>query len=1050
MRSLFGNCSVAVKRRPQNNNTYLQATSSISLTRCKERLHEQLHSLSATRPPPRHRNIQDGRRRDFRAWQIRRSVPLDRDVTDGRSTWRPNDVSSAGERQQLGSLFFPPFRLDPADARLWRGKRSVSLKPKSFAVLHHLLINAGRLVTKDELLDAAWSGVHVGDAVIKTTIKEIRLALSDAAKTPRFIATVHRRGYRFIARVQSGGASVPADSPSARRRHPLPLGSPGTSSLQPLLGRESELARLQGVLAEALEGGRRLVLVTGIPGIGKSALLEAFMASLAGRQDLWLARGECLPQAGPAESYLPVLEAFGLLCREAGAAPVKSALARHAPLWLAQLPTLLTEPELEALQQRIGASGGPERMLRQMAEAVEVLTAERLLVLCIDDLQWSDRATLELIDMLARRQPKARLLLVGAYRSDEVVDARHPLLILKQDLQIRGRCAELALGPLPAAAVAQYCAQRLGTDEPSSLRALPTLVHERSGGHPLFMTAIVDEIVRREVVVQQPGHRALKAVLDDAAGSVRGFVAGEFDRLDPDRQRLLEAASVAGREFSVAALAAALMTDAEEVEAAATELARRQQFLCALPAAPSSGSDASARFAFRHDIYREVLHDRLTPGRRSILNRRLGDWLESTRGEMAGEIAGSLAIHFEECGKWLRAARYYRLASEQAQRRHAPREAAAHARRGVACSHRAPLGQEQIREELLLQQALSVAVITSDGFAASELSQVYSRATELCSEAEDIENAVPVLCGLWNLALNQGHGRRASELADQLLSLAEKSSATVPLLQAHLVAAQTRFFHGQPAAAESHLVRSLTLYDRVSHRHLVDVYGEDPGVVARLAAGWVAWLLGQPARARQQIDDALSSSHSLGHPFVLGQALWCSAIVHQHAGEVDATRGDAEALIQLCRKGRINLWLGGARALRGWAVARQGRGGKGLAQLRRGINHWRSTGTLWMVPYYLGLYADALIQQHAVEEATGILTEAFAIGDATGEQWYDAELHRLAGEAAWRGGDRGGAADHFQRSLETARRQGAQAWELRAKECLEQARQLPADEASTI
>jgi DNA-binding winged helix-turn-helix (wHTH) protein/predicted ATPase len=974
-------------------------------------------------------------------------------MIDSHSARRSTDASSAGEEQPTESLVFPPFRLDPADARLWRGKRIVALKPKALHVLHHLLINAGRLVTKDELLDAVWSNVHVGDAVIKTTIKEIRLALSDQAHAPRFIATVHRRGYRFIGRVQKNGNSVPAGAPSDRPQQPVLLGPARPLSLPPLIGRDIELTRLHGVLAEALDGGRRLVLVTGIPGIGKSALLEAFMASLAGRQDLWLARGECLPQAGPAEPYLPVLEAFGLLCREAGAAPVKAALVRQAPLWLMHMPTLLTDPEIEALQRRVGANGGPERMLRQMAEAVETLAAERLLVLCFDDLQWSDRATLDLIDALARRQPKARLLVVGAFRSSEIVDARHPLLVLKQDLQIRGRCVELALEPLQAAAVAQYCAQRLGTDDLASLRALPTLVHERSGGHPLFMTAIVDEMVRREVVVQQQGHSALEAVREFVAlGSVRGFLRGELDQLEPDWQRLLEAASVVGREFSVAALAAAAMTSAEEVEVAATELARRQRFLHAMPAAtaPAPGGDVTARFAFRHDIYREVVYERLTPGRRGILHRRVGDWLESTRGELAGETTGTLAIHFEECGEWLRAARQYRLASEQAQRRHAPREAAAQARQGIACSRRAPSGQEQIREELLLQQALSVALITSDGFAAAELSQVYSRSGELCNRAEDTENAVPVLCGLWNFALNQGHGRRASELADQLLSLSEKSPASAPLLQAHIVTAQTLFFHGKPSAAEPHLVRALALYDPDAHRHLVDVYGEDPGVLVQLAAGWVGWILGQPARSRQQIGDALRLSRDLGHPFVLGQALWCSAIVHQHAGEVDAARGDAEALILLCRKAGIKLWLGGARALRGWAVARQGRGGKGLAQLRRGINHWRLTGTLWMVPYYIGLHADALIHQHAVEEATGLLTEAFAIAGKTDEQWYDAELHRLAGEAAQCGGDEERAAEHFQRGLEIARRQGAQTWEHRAKECLEQARQLPADEASTI
>src|SRR5262249_15285939 len=95
-------------------------------------------------------------------------------------------------------ILFGRFRLD-ADGQLWQGNDLIPIRPKPFAVLSFLLERAGRLVTKDELLDAIWPDVSVGEAVLKKTVGEIRDALSDEPKSPGYIETAHRRGYRFIA-----------------------------------------------------------------------------------------------------------------------------------------------------------------------------------------------------------------------------------------------------------------------------------------------------------------------------------------------------------------------------------------------------------------------------------------------------------------------------------------------------------------------------------------------------------------------------------------------------------------------------------------------------------------------------------------------------------------------------------------------------------------------------------------------------------------------------------------------------------------------------------
>lgn len=349
------------------------------------------------------------------------------------------------------------------------------------------------------------------------------------------------------------------------------------------------------------------------------------------------------------------------------------------------------------------------------------------------------------------------------------------------------------------------------------------------------------------------------------------------------------------------------------------------------------------------------------------------------------------------------------------------------------CAHPgAPASAERGRRELLLHQTLAVALITAKGFAAPELAAVYTRAGELCHEVDDPETLVPMLCGWWNLAVNQGDFDRASAVADELLALAERRPEPVPLLQAHVVVALTQFFTGEPVAAGRHIEDGLALYDVQHHRQLTDVYGEDPGVVGRMLAGWVQWMVGCPDQACRHSDDGLRLSRELGYPFGIAQALWARTIIDQHCGDVDRVRERAEALIRLCREADIALWLGGGRILRGWALAQQRRVGPGVAQLRRGLDAWRATGTAHIVPYYLALLAEALAQGGASEAALTALAEAQAVAEKTGERWYEAELHRLTGVVAFQKGALPAAEASFQHALEVARRQQARSLELRA------------------
>ncbi len=292
------------------------------------------------------------------------------------------------ENQNTACLF-GPFRLDKENERLWRKKQPIALKPKAFAVLCYLVERPEQLVTKEELLDALWSNTVVSEGILKFCIREIRTALQENAKAPQFIETVHRRGYRFVKPVRSARPIQLVQSPEPNGQRPdFPPPNPQPPA-PVLVGREEELSFLHKQLKQALRGQRQLIFVAGEAGIGKTALIETFNQRAQLTEELWVGHGQCVEQYGVGEAYLPVLEALGRLCRQPDGQRLITLLHQHAPTWLEQMPALLSATEYAALQER-GRGTTRERMLREMAEAVEAFTAERPLVLILEDLNWSD------------------------------------------------------------------------------------------------------------------------------------------------------------------------------------------------------------------------------------------------------------------------------------------------------------------------------------------------------------------------------------------------------------------------------------------------------------------------------------------------------------------------------------------------------------------------------------------------------------------------------------------------------------------------------------
>lgn len=618
---------------------------------------------------------------------------------------------------------FPPFRLDQTNQCLWRYDERILLPPKVFSLLQLLVENAGRLVTQEQILDGLWKDTYVQPEVLRKYILEIRRVLEDPPKNPRFIATYPKRGYQFIAPVRD----VTADEAVAngRRTERTPLGGN-------VVGRRRALEALNAYLEAAEGGSRQIVFVTGEPGIGKTTLADAFQCQCEAR-GLRVARGQSMEGFGGKEAYYPVLDALGHWMAGADSETVVETLARLAPAWLVQFPGAVKAERREALQREIlGATR--ERMVREFCEAIESLTAQEPLILILEDLHWVDSSTLDLISALGRRRAAAKLMLVATYRPVEVILSGSPLKSLKQDLLVHRLCREIALERLTEGEVEEFLTTRFAAS--GLARLLASVIHRRSDGNPLFMVALVEQLIEKGLIREEHGGWLSTERLDrldsDIPETLRQMLEAQIEELDAREQSVLRAASVAGRRFSAWAVSAALADDPSRVEEICEGLALRRQLLLRSGAQELPGGSASAQYEFRHNLYREALDAHLPASQRRQFHLQIARRMEGLIDAGDASVAAELASHFQAGHDYRRAIHYLILTAGNAARRYAHTESVELLRQALELlPHIAPESRAALEIQIL--ERISNAL-----YAQGEMEQsgdVDQRAAELSAQA---------------------------------------------------------------------------------------------------------------------------------------------------------------------------------------------------------------------------------------------------------------------------------------------------------------------------
>ncbi len=895
----------------------------------------------------------------------------------------------------------------------WQGARA---SPDAMALQVRMGLHTGRAAVGESSASHERDAVVVGDNVTRAIVlqKHARSgAILCSEATARLVQrVVHLKPIPLVP-VDGHATSGRIYEVLGQRLRRAPAVPHTARARTPFVGRARELATLHAVWAHVTRGQGHVVGVVGESGMGKSRFVAEFRRSLRSELHTYV-QGHCVSY-GQAMAYQPVLALLRHACGLAnGDRPaVIAAKVQH------RLQEVSMDPAIAApyLLHLLGSASESERLAGLSPEEYYASTFAVLmqlslqssrrcpLVIEVEDLHWIDATSEAWLAALAERLAGMRILLLVTFRP-----GYHPPWMGKS------YATQVALSRLTPHDSAQVVHALLPAPQMS-----PVLLHEivtKADGNPFFLEALT-----RSVAEQGTPHTPL--VLPD---TVHAVLTARMDRLAPVTKRVLQTAAVIGKEvpFSLLAAVTTLSKEALSQSLAQLQAAELLHETCLVP---------ESVYTFKHVLIQETAYHALLESTRRQQHLQIAQVLAERFATTAAQEPAWLAHHYTEAGGAEQAIPYWQQAGQRAVDRSAHAEAIAHFAQALALLGTLPETPARARQELTLQCSLGVQLATR-GAATPEVERTYARALELCQQVGNAQALFPVLYGLSRLYKKRGKLRRARDLGEQLLVLAQHQGDSALLLRGHSILGDTLLWLGEFPAARAHLEQGLAVYDPQQHDTHDLLYEADPWLGCLGALSMTLWFLGYPDQALQRSTEALAQAHELSHPYSLARVLVDAAYLHWFCREWSRLRERAEALRALAAAHGFAELYARATYRYGLALVKHGQVAEGLAQFHESMDALQ--GMQSGDAQALRLTQLAELYRYTGQPDTGLQALAAAMAadteerlDASGRYCIQGELLLLLPCP-----DAHQAEHCFQQALAIARRQQAKMPELRAVLCL--------------
>ena len=796
-----------------------------------------------------------------------------------------------------------------------------------------------------------------------------------------------------------------------------------------LVGREEELELLLQRWSTAKTGEGQVVLLSGEAGIGKSRLAAALLERVASQPHTRL-RYFCSPQHTDS-AFFPIIAQLERAARLTHDDTVPGKLDKLDAL-LAQSSTTAIDAALFAEMLSLPNDGrypvldlAPEqrrqKTLEMLLSQMEALARQNPVLMIFEDAHWTDPTSLELFGRVVDRIRTLRVSLLVTFRPEfEAPWIGQP------------HVTALTINRLAQQDVVTMIDRVVGN---SLIQAtIRQDIIERTDGIPLFVEEMTKAVLEAES--EGEARRTVAAVPSPALAvpaSLHASLMARLDRLGTAKE-VAQVGAAIGREFSHALLAAVVRKPEPEAVSALDRLMVAGLLF-------RQGMPPHATYVFKHALVQDAAYGTLLREPRRALHARIAETLESQFTDIAENLPELLARHCTEAGLIEKAAGLWGKAGQRSLARSALVEAVEQLKRALAQMAASRATPALRREQIKLQVALVNALMHVEGYATMETKEAVEQARLLIERAEALGEPpedplllFSILYGFWSASYVGFNGDVMRNLAGQFLALAEKQSATAPLMIGHRLTATALLFTGDVAQSRAYFDRALALYDPAEHRPLATRFGQDVGVTILCYRALALWLLGYPQAALADTERVLRDARKIGHAATLMFALSLTGLTLVHCGRYVMAKAQLDEFVALVEEKGSLFWKGFAMLIRGWLFSRTGRPSDAIQMLTSGVAASLSTGTTVFIPEWLSSCATAYADVDKFEDARRCSDEAMTMLETTKEKWVEAEIQRTAGQIALKSPepDTVKAEAYLTRALVVARKQQAKSFELRA------------------
>ncbi len=790
--------------------------------------------------------------------------------------------------------------------------------------------------------------------------------------------------------------------------------------LTPLFGRESEMARLDDLLANATSGQGRVIAISGEPGAGKSRLVhESLVVAAARGYETFVAAASPLEARTP---FFPLRKVLAdRLDLTPGALADEATLHSHLeqndvvrPLDVTALLAVLRPDRMDGDWMAIDPDLRKSRSIKVLMDVL--IDEERPTLMVFEDLHWADEATLLLVDAIATQIARRPCISMVTYRPDFI-----------DPWATKSYYTNLRIDALSSSDSGVMIDYLVGEDP--TLGRWKAEVIDRAGGTPLF----IEEVVRSARTVGTLAGEVGELSLADPSSqspvpaSVHTLVADRIGRLSTGAREILSLAAVIGRDVP-ASLLDSLTSDTLPARAEEIDELQAAELLF------GSKYQREPGYVFKHALTQEVAYNEIPQGVRREHHRQVADLLETSTAGGTRVSPELLARHHTGAENYEKATESWIRAAEAATSAAAFADALDHLGQARSSLTHIPTGDRQ-RLELSIELCAGGALVQHIGPAEQAVEDAYQRARTLASSSGTAQQKYEAAWGLWFVHLMRGQINAARQLGDELFELAAKLDDEALKLEAHHVQWSTLSLAGDPTAVRRHAEIGIELYRSEEHHWLTFPYGgHDPGVCARNLDAMALWLLGEPDMARERSTSALSLAEELGHGYTRLESFNAALNIALLDGDSQALHSHASVLQALVDDGTLpEVAASYANGFRANALVLDGDLEAGLVVMRTDAPVWQEFWGAWCFPLDSAL-GTTLAMAGQTAEAIDHVEARLDLANESGAHWWDPEFFRVLGQLIWAhdSGDVSRAEENLQRALVEARQQGSRFFELRA------------------